>query len=1029
MMAIDQDRWQRAEALFHEALERPPECRAAFLDEACRGEADLHRQVGLLLANDARAGDFLETPAFLRPDTASPDRGSLVGRRLGTYDLLSCIGAGGMGEVYRAHDRKLGRDVAIKTLPPEFARDASRLARVHREARALAALNHPNIAAIYGLEESDGLDFLVLELVEGDPLRGPLDVATALDCACQVADAIQAAHEHGIVHRDLKPANIRLTPDGRVKVLDFGVAKAATPAPEPASAPTGSSAGTLSGLIVGTPGYMSPEQARGFEVDHRTDIWAFGCLCFELLTGSRAFAGGSDAETIAAILEREPYWEALPDGTPPDVAGLLRRCLSKDASGRPGSMAAVRAVLDQARRRPGRLARAVAQLRRPRCAVAAGTLFVLLGYAGLRLYENASRVRWVRGQAVPEIARLIEAGNHEGASRLLRRADSIAPGDPDLAKVRDTIAMPAAFQTNPAGAEVWATGYQPDDEDWVRLGTTPFTTKVLPIGFYRVRVQKPGSEIIDASAEVRGGNAVVFDLDPAGSLPPGMVRVPAGIASVGSLDDVRVGAFVIDRLEVTNRQFKAFVDRGGYRERQYWKQEFTRDGHPIAWSAAMLAFRDSTGQPGPSTWSGGGYPSGRDDDPVNGVSWYEAAAYAEFAGKRLPSIYHWQRAASPGWFWEIVELSNFRGDGPAPAGSFRGLGAYGTLDMAGNVKEWCSNEVAGQRYVRGGAWNQPVWTFAEPDARSPWDRSPENGFRCVRDDARDAAALDAPVTPESMGRGEVEPVSDDAFDLYRSLYAYDPTPLDAHTEREVEETPDWRRETVSFASAIPNERITAYFYIPKHVPPPYQAVLYANPGMAMRLPAPQNSEERIFEFVVKSGRAFLHPALKGYYQRRYAAPAAGPNDARDRLVAESKEFRRSIDYLASRADIDRERLGVFGVSRGATLVPIFAVGEDRLKSAVLFSVGLTPKRLKRAEADPFNFIPRFKVPTLMATGLYDFPFPVEASQRRMLALLGAPDRDKRLVQWPGGHGDLAPNYPVLTREALAWFDRYLGPAK
>jgi hypothetical protein len=285
------------------------------------------------------------------------------------------------------------------------------------------------------------------------------------------------------------------------------------------------------------------------------------------------------------------------------------------------------------------------------------------------------------------------------------------------------------------------------------------------------------------------------------------------------------------------------------------------------------------------------------------------------------------------------------------------------------------------------------------------------------------------VRREQMDRGDEKPVPDNVFDLYRSLYAYDPTGLDARTESAVEETKDWRRETVSFASANPNERVTAYFYVPRRAAPPYQAVLYANPGMAMRLPTPELGEERIFDFIVRSGRAFLHPALKGYYQRRYAAPPAGPNESRDRLVAESKDFRRCIDYLASRTDVDRERLGVFGVSRGATLVPILAVGEDRIRSAVLFSVGLTPKRLKRAEADPFNFLPRFKAPTLMATGLYDFGFPLEASQRGMLALLGAPERDKRLIQWAGGHGDLAPNYPALTREALSWYDRYLGPVK
>jgi pimeloyl-ACP methyl ester carboxylesterase len=221
----------------------------------------------------------------------------------------------------------------------------------------------------------------------------------------------------------------------------------------------------------------------------------------------------------------------------------------------------------------------------------------------------------------------------------------------------------------------------------------------------------------------------------------------------------------------------------------------------------------------------------------------------------------------------------------------------------------------------------------------------------------------------------------------------------------------------------------AYLYLPKRATRPYQAVIYANPGMATRLPSPEAGEERAFEFIVKSGRAFLHPALKGYYQRRYAAPPAGPNESRDRLVMESKEFRRCLDYLAAREDVDRNRLGVFGVSRGASLVSILAVGDTRLKAAVLFSVGLSPKRLERRESDPFHFLPRFTAPTLMAAGVYDFWFPLESSQRPMFSLLGAAEQDKRLFQWPGGHGDLAPNYPALTREGLAWFDRYLGPVK
>src|ERR1700680_893621 len=209
---MDQERWRRVEELFHAALEREPEARRAFLDVACGGDTDLRRQVELLLANKEEAGSFLETPAMRDMTVTQTVTGAILGRQFGPYRIVSLLGAGGMGEVYRAHDSKLGRDVALKTLPAEFARDPQRLARLRREARTLASLNHPNIAAIYGLEESGEVDCLVLELVEGETLRGPLSVEKALDCASQVADALEAAHEQGIIHRDLKPANVKVTP-------------------------------------------------------------------------------------------------------------------------------------------------------------------------------------------------------------------------------------------------------------------------------------------------------------------------------------------------------------------------------------------------------------------------------------------------------------------------------------------------------------------------------------------------------------------------------------------------------------------------------------------------------------------------------------------------------------------------------------------------------------------------------------------------------------------------------------------------
>src|SRR5580704_9549991 len=266
-----------------------------------------------------------------------------TGTKLGPYEVVAQIGAGGMGEVYQAHDTKLGRDVAIKVLPDAFAHDPERLSRFQREAKMLAALNHPNIATIYGLEQSGGTSYLVMELVAGETLQelvtrdGPVAVEEALTIAKQIAEALEAAHEKGIIHRDLKPANVKVTPEGKVKVLDFGLAKAFegdSANDDPSNSPTLSMAATMHGVILGTAAYMSPEQAKGKAVDKRTDIWAFGCVLYELLTGKQAFEGETVTEILAAVLKGEPDWQALPPSTPTKIRDLLRRCLQKNVNQR-----------------------------------------------------------------------------------------------------------------------------------------------------------------------------------------------------------------------------------------------------------------------------------------------------------------------------------------------------------------------------------------------------------------------------------------------------------------------------------------------------------------------------------------------------------------------------------------------------------------------------------------------------------------------------------------------------------------------
>ena len=276
-----------------------------------------------------------------------------IGSQLGSHEVLSALGKGGMGEVWRARDSKLGREVAIKTLPAEFASDGDRLARFEREARLLASLNHPNIASIYGLEEFAGTRFIVLELIEGETLadvvrRKPVPVEDALKLAIQIAAAVEAAHEKGVVHRDLKPSNIKITPEGKVKVLDFGLAKALqTHEQDVSNSPTLSMAGTAHGIILGTAAYMSPEQARGMAIDGRTDVWAFGCVLYEMLTGRQAFRGDMVSDILASVLARDPDLTPFDTRLHPRLKEILQRCLEKDPKRRWQAIGDVRIDLER----------------------------------------------------------------------------------------------------------------------------------------------------------------------------------------------------------------------------------------------------------------------------------------------------------------------------------------------------------------------------------------------------------------------------------------------------------------------------------------------------------------------------------------------------------------------------------------------------------------------------------------------------------------------------------------------------------
>lgn len=346
MNKVTPERWQRVKELFDAALDREPGQRDSFLSDACGDDLSLRNEVEALIQSYQRAGNFIDSPAFevAAEIIAGRTPALAAGQHLGPYEIVASVGAGGMGEVYRARDTRLGRDVALKVIHAAFSADADRQRRFEQEARAAGLLNHPNILAIYDVGEHNGSPYFVSELLEGETLRDRLRGAAlsqrkAIEYVLQIAHGLAAAHEKGIVHRDLKPENVFITKDGRVKILDFGLAKLIQPqfrsAAQTAATTLPAGSGTEPGVIVGTVGYMSPEQVRGERVDHRSDIFSLGTIFYEMLSGTRAFRGGSAVETMNAILKEDPpELSRTTQNVSPAIERIVQHCLEKSAEER-----------------------------------------------------------------------------------------------------------------------------------------------------------------------------------------------------------------------------------------------------------------------------------------------------------------------------------------------------------------------------------------------------------------------------------------------------------------------------------------------------------------------------------------------------------------------------------------------------------------------------------------------------------------------------------------------------------------------
>jgi eukaryotic-like serine/threonine-protein kinase len=938
-----------------------------------------------------------------------------------------------MGVLYRARDTRLGRTVAIKLLRPETVADPERARRLLQEARAASALNHPNIVTVHDIGDDGGRGtWIAMECLDGESLRqrlvrGPLAVPEAVRIAVDVARGLAAAHAAGIVHRDVKPANVMITASGIVKVLDFGLAKrdASPRAGSDSVSPTQSApVATAAGVIVGTPAYMSPEQVEGHAADSRSDVFSFGAMLYEMLTAKRPFEGATELSLLSSILKDvPPPVRSLRPEVDARLEAIVSRCLAKDPAARyPSAQALLPELASCLPRDTARLGAGL--LQRPAWLVALGLLVAALAALGAWSWQRTARDRWARREALPEVQRLIETDAALQAFRLAQQVRPVLAGDPSFEKLwlDVTGGVRSSVKSEPSGALVSWKAYTEPEADWQKLGETPLEGLELPRVLLRVRLDKPGYTPVELAMAPGPLARQTFRLVPPSATPRGMVLVPGGKFKFRNAPEQDLPEFWLDRHEVTNREFEEFVTASGYTRRELWKQPFVQHGRQLSFEQAMAEFKDGTGRPGPATWQLGSFPEGHGDYPVSGVSWYEAAAYAEYRGKSLPTLHHWYRAADLTRFSDILRYSNFGDEGPRPVGAQPSLTAYGNEDMAGNVREWAWNSDGERRYALGGAWSDPTYLYTGPDALDAMDRSPILGIRCAVYEKPPPEASFAEVQYVVRDLSNARAADDRTFAIYSKLYDYEPFDLESRVESVDDSSERWRIEKVSFTAAYGGERIPARVFLPKNAKPPYQTVVYFPPGSAVSLPSIDRVGPRDFGYLVRSGRAVVFPVYYQTYQRRRQPGRSGPSYAREVITRRALDVRRAIDYLASRPEFDRERIAFYGLSMGAEEGTIVGAVEPRVRTLVLVAAGISDDF--PAEVDGLHFAPRVRVPVLMVNGRYDFASPLETNQQPLFRLLGSKPSEKKHVLFDSGH---VPPWPDVVRETLDWLDRYLGP--
>lgn len=667
---------------------------------------------------------------------------------------------------------------------------------------------------------------------------------------------------------------------------------------------------------------------------------------------------------------------------------------------------------------------------------AVGALAWLLG--------RQAKIRWANDVAIPEIEGLFLSPDQRRAFDLAVQAEKALPKSPRLARLWPRISGTLKVETDPPGAEFYVRHFRDPGGAWEPIGRTPISGRRLPQGHTCWKALRPDCAPAEGVVLVYPGleEELRIILDAAGAAPPGMVRIAGGPCDlpqyqISQAPAVKLGDFWIDQYEVTNSQFKVFVDAGGYANPNYWKHPFKGDGGTMSLDAAKTILVDRTGRPGPGTWEAGTYPPGTGDQPVTGVSWYEAAAYAEFASKQLPSVYHWNLAAGLDRACEyLIPASNIEGRGLASVGSFGSLGPFGTYDMVGNAGEWCLNEADGKRALLGGSWKDAQSLFNIFFSYPPFARADDFGFRCIKSignaKEENVASGQIPVRAEPE-YAERKPCSEEVFEAYRALYAFTKTELDARIQSRQDWSEDTTVEMVSIIDASGGDRIPIYIFTPRKTAPPFQSVVYFPGSSARYLDSvfeygPVKNRE--VELFTRSGRAFVFPVYWDTFVRQQRLrPPRTRQYMKDRIIRHHRELVRCLDYLETRPDFDKNKIAYQGSSWGAWAGPIHLALEKRFKAANFIGAGfyweMYSSERGSPEWDVINFLPRVRAPILMQNGRYDIYFPLETNAGHFFRFLGTPDKDKRLRIYPTGHAvEILNSY---RRDLFEFLDAYLGP--